>query len=327
MRPRPGAKAGGVRYLLLLMALPLLATFALPSMQVERPPPAVTTVTFTPVPLNEQAPGQKRLGRLVFLQGWALTSNDPRFGGISGLHVDRREVLAVSDSGWVIGFTLREGGTVRGAVRPVRSGAPDRNKAGTDAESLVVRGREAWLGFEHANVVRRYRMPDWKLIGSAVPAAIAKWNENRGPEAMVRLADGRFLVFSEGSGGDSRVALFNGDPAAGAEGRGLRYRPPQGYRITDAAVLPDGRLLLLNRRARLFEGFSAKLSLAALPPLEEGALISGEVIADFTKPVTTDNLEGLGVAQEGGRTIVWIASDDNYNPLQRTLILKFALAF
>jgi hypothetical protein len=37
-------------------------------------------------------------------------------------------------------------------------------------------------------------------------------------------------------------------------------------------------------------------------------------------------MEALSVDSENGRTILWIASDDNFNPLQRTLLLKFALA-
>jgi hypothetical protein len=36
-------------------------------------------------------------------------------------------------------------------------------------------------------------------------------------------------------------------------------------------------------------------------------------------------MEALAVEREGGRTILWIASDDNFNPLQRTLLLKFGL--
>ena len=42
-------------------------------------------------------------------------------------------------------------------------------------------------------------------------------------------------------------------------------------------------------------------------------------------PLTVDNMEALSVTVENGRTIVWIASDDNFFPLQRTLLLKFAL--
>jgi hypothetical protein len=34
-------------------------------------------------------------------------------------------------------------------------------------------------------------------------------------------------------------------------------------------------------------------------------------------------MEGLAVTQEAGRTILWIASDDNLLALQRTLLLKF----
>jgi len=31
------------------------------------------------------------------------------------------------------------------------------------------------------------------------------------------------------------------------------------------------------------------------------------------------------VEQKDGRAILWIASDDNFNPLQQTILLKFAL--
>jgi hypothetical protein len=90
-------------------------------------------------------------------------------------------------------------------------------------------------------------------------------------------------------------------------------------------LLPDGRLALLNRRFSLLGGFTARLTIAALPKAAEGALITGPVAAAFEGSVTRDNLEALSVTREGGRTILWIASDDNYNPLQRTLLMKFAL--
>jgi hypothetical protein len=37
-------------------------------------------------------------------------------------------------------------------------------------------------------------------------------------------------------------------------------------------------------------------------------------------------MEALAVERDGARTIIWIASDDNFNPMQRTLLMKFALA-
>jgi hypothetical protein len=94
---------------------------------------------------------------------------------------------------------------------------------------------------------------------------------------------------------------------------------------TDAAELPDGRLLILNRRLSWLGSFSARLVIASLP--DRGRTVKGHQIAWLHAPVTVDNMEALSVTQEEGRTIIWIASDDNFSPpLQRTLLMKFSLA-
>jgi hypothetical protein len=317
-----------VRILFLLAAFPLLATFAPLALQHREPPPPVSFVRFTPVGLYEDAPGLRRLGRLDFLGAWQLTSNDSRFGGISALHVEAGGVLAISDAGWRTRVLLPRGlAPVRAEIAMIGEGpGPPGNKSNRDVESLVVHGSGAWVGYEQANAIWRYRLPRFDRDSSAAPPAMRRWDDNAGAEAMVRLPDGRFLVFAEGEGGDSEAILFAGDPAvAGTAALRLRYRPPEGYRITDAALLPDGRLALLNRRVGLLEGFTTKLTLAALPRLAEGALIAGGEAASFEGRVTRDNFEALSVTREGARTILWMASDDNYNPIQRTLLMKFAL--
>lgn len=315
-----------MRIPLLLVALVLLATFAPPSLQRPVPPPAVSLVRFTPLPLEEGAPGRRRLGRLDFLGAWALTGNDMRIGGISALHVEGGEALAMSDAGWRIRFPLPAGaGVVRARVEAIEEGpGPLGDKVYRDVESMAVAGDEVWLGYEQANAVWRYVREPFRRRSSAAPPAMRRWRDNAGPEAMVRLPDGRFLVLAEGKGGDSEALLFTRDPSlAGPPPVRLLYRPPQGHRVTDAALLPDGRLALLNRRFGPFAGFTVRLTVARLP--ERGRLIVGEEAAAFEGEVSRDNLEALSVVREGGRTILWIASDDNYNPLQRTLLMKFAL--
>ena len=318
-----------MRILFLLACFLLLATFAPPSLQHREPPPAVSLVRFAPVPLSEEAPGLNRLGRLAFLGAWALTSNDARIGGISALHVEGPEALAVSDAGWRIRVPLPRGGSpVRAEVVMVEEGpGPPGDKSNRDVESLVVCGDDVWIGFEQAEAIWRYDRRSFARRSAAAPPAMRDWSNNAGPEAMVRLPDGRFLVFAEGGGGDSDAILFLGDPSvSGTPALRLRYRPPAGYRITDAAMLPDGRLALLNRKVGLFAGFSTRLTIAALPAPAERALMTGQEAARFEGSVTRDNFEALSISSEGGRTILWIASDDNYNPLQRTLLMKFALA-
>ncbi|HEX8379443.1 MAG TPA: esterase-like activity of phytase family protein [Allosphingosinicella sp.] len=311
------------------MALPLLATFAPPALQQRDPPPAATLVSFRPLTLQEDDPAAKRLGRLVWLGGWALTSNDRRLGGISALHVEGGQALALSDAGWLIRLSLPSGRSpVRARISMVEAGpGPPGAKVNRDIESVVVEGSRVWLAYEQANAIWRYDRARFEPRSAAAPPGMARWSANRGPEAMVRLADGRFLVFAEGAGGDSEAVLFAGDPSVrGTRATRLRYRPPAGYRITDAARLPDGRLVLLNRSVSLFAGFTAKLTIVTLGEPREGALIAGEEAAVFEGPVLRDNLEALSVTAEGGRTILWLASDDNYSPFQRTLLMKFALA-
>jgi hypothetical protein len=316
-----------MRILLALLFLLLLATFAPLGRTPPEPPPAVTELTFTPVNLLYGDPGHRAAGRLVYLGGWRIGSNDRRFGGISALHVAGGRAIAVSDTGALIRFAL-PGSPPSARIDALPDGPGSAEvKSQRDAEAMVVDGATAWIGFERSNAVWRYRLPGWRSDSAAAPPAMRRWRSNRGSEAMVRLPGGRFLIFSEGSGGGSPVLLFAGDPAvAGSKSLAMRYRPPDGYRITDAALLPDGRLLLLNRRVTFFEGISAKLIVAALPKPVAGATIAGEEVADLRSPLTIDNMEAMSVGREGGRTIVWLASDDNFNPLQRTLLLKFALA-
>ena len=309
------------------LILILLGTFAPPALHHARPPPDHPLIVFAPVPFDSRHPGRKTVGGLAWLGGWALESNDPRFGGISALHISGSRVTALSDAGTLMRFGL-PGSPADTKIEPLAAGPGSADvKGDRDSESLAVHGGRVWVGFERSHAIWRYDLAGWRPEGSARPPAMRRWRSNRGVEALIRLPGGRFLAFSEGGGfRESPVILFHGDPARqGTRAETLRYRPPAGYRITDAALLPGGRLLLLHRRVRLTEGIGAKLTVAGLPRLTAGALISGKEIAVLRTPVAVDNMEGLSVTREGDRTIVWIASDDNFNPLQRTLLLKFAL--
>jgi hypothetical protein len=194
---------------------------------------------------------------------------------------------------------------------------------------MFVADGQAWIAFERLNEIWRYATDSWKSDSHARPPAMRRWPKNAGGEGMVRLADGRFLLFSEAArrnDGTNEVLLVDGDPAVpGTKMLSLGYRPPEGYRATDAALLPDGRLLILNRRFTVLEGVSAKLVVTQLPALVRGAIIAGQEIADLRPPISVDNMEALSLTVEDGHTIVWMASDDNFNPLQQTLLMKFEL--
>ena len=308
-----------------MLAFLLLATPAPPV-----PPPgpgeqAVARLTAEPVPLNPDDPAQTNLGPLRYLGGWKLTSDDRRFGAISGLAVDGDRLLALSDQGILFRFAPPPTGNNVEIIPLIEGPGARGSKADRDSESLVLHDGRIWIGYENSNQIWRYRLGDFAAEAHHRPDAMRRWSGNRGAESLVRLSDGRFLAIREDvdDEGLSDAVLFAGDPAEpGTAATRFKVDPPPQFRFTDAAQLPDGRLLLLARSVGLLSGWTGRLMLAELPAGDVRQMPVREIAA-FESPLTRDNLEGLAVAQEDGRTIIWIASDDNLFGLQRTLLLKF----
>lgn len=295
------------------------------------------TIHAEPVVLDSENPERRDIGALRFLGGWVLTSDDPEFGGISAMVMDGDGFVAIGDAGGLFRFALSDEGVItRAAISrlsagPIPDDGGDVQKQDRDAEGLAHDPQTGrfWVAFERANGFWRFDSTFERSDSNAAPEAMEDWPSNGGAEAMVRLSDGRFLVFSEaGDGpGDSReVLLFAGDPVEpGPPPLRLGYRPPGEHRITDAALLPDGRLMVLNRDFSIMEGVSVIISIVPLDTLSAGTILEGEAIARLDPPITIDNMEALAIDTRNGRTIIWMASDDNFNPLQRTLLLQFEL--
>ncbi|MFN8882984.1 MAG: esterase-like activity of phytase family protein [Alphaproteobacteria bacterium] len=101
-----------------------------------------------------------------------------------------------------------------------------------------------------------------------------------------------------------------------------------GFHPTDAAILPDGSALVLERRFSLLGGFAARLVRAvpnALSSAREGTVLGGETILTLDDaPLPSENWEGVAVTRFGDQTLVALMSDDNESILQRSLLLLFA---
>ncbi|MEP6784762.1 MAG: esterase-like activity of phytase family protein [Sphingomonadales bacterium] len=283
------------------------------------------------VQLDSSDAGRTRVGSLTLIGGWKLSGVSPQFGGWSALHVDGDRFTAIGDAGTVLRFRLtRFGRAVEASIDPLPAscGQTDENRT-RDSESLTGDGRNWWVGYE--SQTRLCRLDHAFRRGEAVyrPPLMAHWRKVGGPESVLRLADGRFLVFAEDPprGEDMRPLLvFAGDPTdPRTPVTKLTYRPPEGFDPTDAAQLPDGRVLVLNRRFTLWNLFTSAITIIDPAQFAQGKVAEGPVIARFDRPLISDNFEGLAVTQEGDRTIVWMISDDNQMSWEATYLLKFAL--
>jgi hypothetical protein len=305
------------------------------------------TIEAVPVPLDPGQPDRDRIGPLVYRGGLWLRSPDPRFGGLSDLRVspDGRQLRAVSDCGRGFGAELvydaagRLSGLDRARLvdlvgldgRPLVDGR-------RDAESLVARGAGLEVGFEGTDAILRYAA-DPPFGGPArrvpAPAGLRGCGENGGIETMTIVDERRLLVCETRRGPAPDVPAWLGNETGWVERRyplvfegGWAGEP---FRPTAAAPLPDGGVLVLERR---FPPIGARIVRLTRRDLGRTGALRPREIARIEAPLTRDNFEGIDVRRRDAGCLVYLLSDDNgcaKRPgafvlrRQRTLLLMFAL--
>jgi len=317
----------------MIAVLALLPTWSGPAHRPVLGP--VADIKAWPVAFDPGDPAHRTQGALTFLGGMELTSDDPAFGGFSSLKVGGGKFTLLSDGGNIAMFRLYPGLKIKHALFGDLPGGPGRGwfKSDRDSESMTADPAtgQIWVGFEHRNAIGRYAAGFTRIEAGRSPRVMRNWSDNGGAESLVRLRDGRFLTIAETDrrldGSDARNAiLFAGDPVEQPD-RWVRfgYVPPEGFDPSDAAELPDGRILVLNRRLDLPFRWRVALTVIDLKQAKPGAILRGTEIARLESPLSVDNFEGVAVTREGPATIVWLVSDDNLFVLQRTLLMKFRL--
>ena len=102
-----------------------------------------------------------------------------------------------------------------------------------------------------------------------------------------------------------------------------RHRP---FDITDGDFLPNGDMLLLERRFSIAEGVGMRIRRIAGSDILAGRTVDGEVLLETDFSYQIDNMESIDVYPgPDGETRIMLASDDNQSLLQRTLVLEFRM--
>lgn len=323
--------------LLILLALSAVGLVMLADSIVTKPAHPVSgaiTITAHPLVLDSADPSRTQAGALHYLGGWELKARRGLFGGLSAMLIrPDSKIWAISDGGVMFEFPQPMGrglghATVLKTAKPPKKWMPTPS----DSESMTADPdfRHIWVGYELVQRICRYTT-DLESVGTCRDwPALKGWPETESLESMTRLPDGRFLLISEaeevGSQGRDAV-LFADDPVEKSTPSPMHmtYIPPTGYNPTDAIWIGDDQILVLNRRATLYDGFTAIVVLVDIGAMRPGAVLKGQEIARLAPPLLADNFEGMALERRDGQRILWLVSDDNHLFFQRTLLLKFAL--
>ena len=290
---------------------------------------------------------ETRFGALEFRGGLQLSSSDGRFGSLSGLDfaADGHTLYAISDNGFWFTARLietddRPTGIAEAMLAPMLDarGHPFTSKLDADAEGLRVvshDGREtAYVSFERRPAVARFTAsPDFASTGRddlKLPKYVNRLKANKGLEAIaVPPADGALagaiVAIAERSldGAGNHRGFILGGKRAGTFAL-VRTEP---FDVSDAAFLPDGDLLVLERRFSFTAGLGMRIRRIPAAAIRPGATVDGPVLIEADMGDQIDNMEGLAIrTDERGQTVVTLVSDDNGNRLlQRTILLQFVL--
>jgi len=295
-------------------------------------------VQAVPIQLDPKNPTRTRFGDLVFLAGFELRSTDPRFGGLSGLASDHtgRGLIIVSDRGrWLSvelnlgadGSLIGFGAWKMGPLPPLKRKQLGRHDR--DAEAVARTSNDSYLvAFEHNHRLWRYQRSSAGFITAPVPlempAELIHAPINGGLEGVTVLPDGKILALTEkykdGSGHLKGWSLWEGGIQR------VAYQQSEGFSPTDLATSATGDIYVLERRYHLFRGPGARILEFPRVDLESGVLANGRELLRLEPPLTLDNFEGLATHEDDrGEKIFYLISDNNFSPLQRTLLLQFRL--
>jgi hypothetical protein len=290
---------------------------------------------------DPREPSRKRFGKLTFRGGLILESRYRDFGGISSIRVEAggEHFLAASDRGsWLRGRIVSRD-KVPIAIKDAEmapilgaDGRPLKSRGWYDSESLARDGDTVWLGIERVQQIVRFDYGKDGLrsrgVPIAVPSAFKTLPHNQGLECLAAAPKdgplGGMLIMVSERAHDTHGNLLGF--LIGGEGGTFSLKRTDDFDVSDCALTPDHKLLVLERRFSWARGVAMRIRSIPLSSIKPGALVDGPELIYADMGYQIDNMEGLSVHREAdGTQVLTLVSDDTFSALQRTLLLQFAL--
>ncbi len=287
----------------------------------------------TPLKLNPIDINQKEIGKLEYISGFELNSNERFFGGLSGLSINSKmELFSVTDRGvWFKSpINLDSKGKLieikqfeTGVLKNIYGEFIDLDKSDSDAEAIEIDENGHFLiSFERNHRVLKYK--DLSKTPEVIipPTALNSLPFNGGVESFIPITQNKLFLITEdkiNKNSNIEAFIFNNNKLSA-----LELNKTGIFKPTDLSNLANGDLLLLERSFTPIMGPAARISLIEKEKIIPGQTLIPTELATIRPPLMVDNFEGIavvGTPSEG--YFIFVISDDNFKPVQRTLLMQF----
>ncbi len=295
--------------------------------------PVPIIVQVTPFPgIGEDG---TRIRCLTLHTGITIAGQDG-FGGLSAFRIKNSKATLLSDSGLIFtadiqhndrGFITGLTNVARGVL--AKSDGSYFEDIRPDAEGLTLTPSGGVVSLEGNHRIAAFIDEGhiWRQGDILLSEKHQTLKRNKGYEALTRLKDGRLVAISEGidRNGSARVQVRT---PPGNEKKWIlhQYRPAKDFSATEVDQDPlTGDLIILERAYSRLKGPRARL---VRVPVEEISqpLWTGTELARFSFLHGIDNMEGMEVERgPDGTLMAHLVSDDNYNDVQRTVLMGFSI--
>jgi hypothetical protein len=247
----------------------------------------------------------------------------------------------LNDKGWWLRGRIVYEGTRPSAIADAEmapvlgaDGRPLAARGWYDTEAIAEDGGTLYVGIERVHQILRFNYGKDGLLARgqpiAVPPAFRSLPANKGIEALVFVPKGLPLagtLIAMSERGLDKAGNISAFLIGGMSPGSFTVKRSADFDISDAALLPAGDVLLLERKFSWTGGLVVRLRRIALAAIKPGALVDGPILFEADLGYEIDNMEGLSVHRSAaGETVLTLASDDNFSVIQRTLLLQFVLA-
>jgi hypothetical protein len=294
------------------------------------------------------------VGGVYLKDGYILTNyKDIRFGEWSGMAFDEKgDLILVSDRGANLKSSIVDENGVQNFINTTigKISVDDNTMMTKDFEELAIFNGSCFISDEFLHQILRYENCDFGMAPIAIktPDWKSELSYNKGIEAFDINLEGKFLAIAEYDKNKKDTSIhkayywsLESNYTKINSLKEFTYLSKEGYGVSGLKFLKNGDLLVLERYYKkkfgsAAENYEIDIKYVKKQEIEsaievENAQVKGKSIIHIDNESISgkygyaDNFESIAVKEDDNLTSIYILTDDNRAPFERSVLLKFEI--